>query len=124
MENASAEVKNVDTGLTVVLLNNEPMVLPRAQRIKLSARVLLELNGNGAYIGNTDNVSESGVFFTIGYPPIKITLGEIGLLHMMPLEGRQPLPCKVARLTGSGIAVQLLENCPTGLFSRLVSASI
>ncbi|MBF0460777.1 MAG: PilZ domain-containing protein [Magnetococcales bacterium] len=81
------------------------------------------MNNNGAYIGNTDNVSETGVFFSIGYPPVKITLGEVGLLHIMPLEGRQPVPCKVARLTDSGVAVQFLKDCPTGLISRLVAAS-
>ena len=99
------------------------MVLPRAQRANSSARVLLELKDNGAYIGNTENVSESGIFFIIGYPPVKISLGEIGLLHTMPLAGHQPLPCKVERLTESGVAVRFLEDCPTELTSRLVLSS-
>ncbi|MEO5355418.1 MAG: PilZ domain-containing protein [Magnetococcus sp. XQGC-1] len=98
------------------------MITPRAQRIELLARVLLELHNKGAFIGNTENVSESGVFFIVGYPPNKISVGDIGLLHIMPLQERRPLPCKVTRLTDAGIAIQFLEHCPEGMISRLVLA--
>ncbi|MBF0097656.1 MAG: PilZ domain-containing protein [Magnetococcales bacterium] len=96
------------------------MMQPRAQRIQLHARVLLELTGKGALTGNTLNVSGSGVLFTVGYPAKQLAVGEVGLLHVLPLDGNQPLPCKVTRVSEFDIAVQFLENCPDGTFSRLV----
>ncbi|MBF0426524.1 MAG: PilZ domain-containing protein [Magnetococcales bacterium] len=94
----------------------------RAARIELSTRVLLELNNGRGYIGATDNISESGVFFTLGYRPVTINRGEFGFLHVMPLSGHRPLPCQVARLTESGIAIQFVDRCPLGQNSVLVPA--
>ena len=95
-------------------------MIERARRVRFSARVLLEMDGHGAYIGNTENISESGVYFTLGYPPTNVTVGEVGLLHPMPLEKRPPLSCQVTRLTDSGIAVRFLENSAMESVSRLV----
>ncbi|MBF0192381.1 MAG: PilZ domain-containing protein [Magnetococcales bacterium] len=95
------------------------MAFNRAERIKVQARVLLELPHRRAYVGNTVNVSESGVYFEIGYPAIQIDVEEIGLFHLMPLIMRAIMPCKVTRLTPEGIAVQFLDSPPPGLVSQL-----
>ncbi|MBF0271921.1 MAG: PilZ domain-containing protein [Magnetococcales bacterium] len=100
------------------------MAFNRAERIKVLARVLLELPNRRAYIGNTVDVSESGVYFEIGYPAIEIDLEEIGLFHLMPLIMRSIMPCKVARLTPEGIAIQFLDIPPPGLISQLKPATL
>ncbi|MBF0426361.1 MAG: PilZ domain-containing protein [Magnetococcales bacterium] len=97
------------------------MVVTRAARIDISTRVLLELDNGRGYIGMTDNVSESGVYFTLGYCPVTVNIGDIGFLHVMPLNGHRPLPCQVARLTEDGIAVQLIDRAPTERRSSLTS---
>ncbi|MBF0614293.1 MAG: PilZ domain-containing protein [Magnetococcales bacterium] len=94
--------------------------LNRAERFEVKARVLLELSDKRAFIGNTVNVSASGVFFDIGYPPFQVELHENGLLHLMPLVMKNVIPCQIARLTPTGIAIQFLENQPAGLTSQLL----
>ncbi|MBF0627741.1 MAG: PilZ domain-containing protein [Magnetococcales bacterium] len=92
----------------------------RAERFQVMTRVLLELSNRRAYIGNTVNVSASGVYFEIGYPPNQLEIEEIGLFHLMPLIMRNVLPCQVARLTPTGIAVHFLDTPPAGLTSKLI----
>ncbi len=56
---------------------------------------------------------------SFGYLPDGIAVGDIGLLHIMPLEGEKPIPCEVTQLTEMGVVVQFLDACPVGLSSRL-----
>ncbi|MBF0294492.1 MAG: PilZ domain-containing protein [Magnetococcales bacterium] len=91
---------------------------PRAERYELQSRVLLELGGMRAYIGMTINVSESGLLFELGYPPIRIDVGETGLLHHLPLTLCRIIPCQVARLTETGVGVRFLVQPPVGLITE------
>ncbi|MBF0178819.1 MAG: PilZ domain-containing protein [Magnetococcales bacterium] len=99
-------------------MQNADVCPTRAERYELQTRVLLELSGMRAYIGMTINVSDSGLLFELGYPPIRIDVGETGLLHLMPLTLCRIIPCQVSRLTESGVAVQFLVQAPVGLMSE------
>ncbi|MBF0145497.1 MAG: PilZ domain-containing protein [Magnetococcales bacterium] len=107
--------------LHVPLTSAKDNFFHRAQRIELQARVVLELSERRAMIGNTRDISDSGVFFTIGYPPFHASLQEYGFLHLMPLVGHPPLPCQIARLTDDGVAVRFIDHCPPDLVSELVA---
>ncbi|MBF0164939.1 MAG: PilZ domain-containing protein [Magnetococcales bacterium] len=95
----------------------------RAERFEVLARVLLELPGRRAFIGNTVNVSDSGVYFDIGYEPNSLELHEQGLFHLMPLNSAPIRACKVARISESGIAINFLEKQPVKFNSQLQVAT-
>ncbi|MBF0340591.1 MAG: hypothetical protein HQL95_06445 [Magnetococcales bacterium] len=85
----------------------------------MCTRILLELRDKRGYIGNTVNVSETGIYFEIGYQAIAVELHEIGLLHLMPLVSGNGIPCKVTRLTATGIAIQFIADPSTEFSSQL-----
>ncbi|GAB0057233.1 hypothetical protein SIID45300_01556 [Candidatus Magnetaquicoccaceae bacterium FCR-1] len=95
----------------------------RAERFEVLARVLLELPGRRAFIGNTVNVSDSGVYFDIGYAPNTVELHELGLLHLMPLNSAPIRACKVTRITETGIAIHFLEEQPGSFASQLLTVT-
>ncbi|MBF0134448.1 MAG: PilZ domain-containing protein [Magnetococcales bacterium] len=108
----------------------QPMATSRAQRIDFSTRVLLEFGKEKGFVGNTENISESGAFVVIGYPPIQVTIGDPGLLHLMPIGNRQPSFFKISRITDHGIAVHFLRDCPPwfkttlALKDRIINGSV
>ncbi|MBF0436426.1 MAG: PilZ domain-containing protein [Magnetococcales bacterium] len=95
------------------------MYCDRAERISFAARVLLEFKNGVCFIGITNDISETGVFVDIGYPPFQVDLEDPGFLHMMPAGSGQPMVCRVKRITGDGIAVQFLPGSPVGLTTKL-----
>ncbi|MBF0603847.1 MAG: PilZ domain-containing protein [Nitrospirae bacterium] len=90
----------------------QSMANNRAQRIEFSTRVLLEFGKDKGFVGNTENISESGAFVVIGYPPIQVTMGDPGLLHLMPIKNRQPSFFRISRITDHGIAVHFSSDRP------------
>ena len=89
------------------------------ERFEHETRVCLELDGQRGFVGTTANVSRNGAFFTLGYAPFQVQLQEFGFLHLMPLDEGRTAPCKVARLTGDGIAIQILDQPQAGMVSRM-----
>lgn len=97
------------------------MSINRAPRIEFSERVLLELDKNRGFIGYTENISESGVFVLIGYPPFQVSIGEPGFLHLMPIRKRQPFFFRIRRITDYGIAVHFLGDPSTSFKTCITS---
>lgn len=93
------------------------------ERIEHQTRVLLELGGKRGFVGTTANVSKNGALFTLGYAPFQVRSQEFGFIHLMPLTEGRTAPCRVARLTNDGIAIQILDEPHTGMTSQMQVAS-
>jgi hypothetical protein len=71
--------------------------------------LLRTTDGQRGYLAITCDVSDSGVLLDIKQPYHNaLTVGEQGLLSIMPYWRDNPMACKVVRLAGTQIALHFL----------------
>ncbi|MEG3641342.1 PilZ domain-containing protein [Magnetococcus sp. PR-3] len=90
-----------------------------APRISFATRVLVEFDSKKGLTGRTQDVSESGAFIETNFSPKMFEEGTFGLLHMLHIGDCAAMPCEIARITDTGIAVKFVQQCPAGLISQL-----
>ena len=88
------------------------MTLPnREVRIELNTRIVMSFIGNAGFIGNTLDISESGVMIITGYKPPGIRIGAIGIFKILHVEiGQKKQSAKVVRITDQGVAISFLSS--------------
>ena len=93
--------------------------IKRAKRLPLQVQVFLELKDGAGFTGRTEligiseNISDSGLIFKPDFiSPSDLTIGTLGILHLMPIQKGFCQPCQVARITNDCIAVRFSRLWP------------
>ncbi|MBF0426523.1 MAG: PilZ domain-containing protein [Magnetococcales bacterium] len=96
-----------------------------APRLSLNCRVAIEFADHVASTGTVTDVSVSGAFVSIPTPlPAWFRAGAGGLVHLLPLSGSPPLPCRVTRLDPErGVALEFQERQTIHFVSALCRAA-
>ncbi|MBF0416697.1 MAG: PilZ domain-containing protein [Magnetococcales bacterium] len=96
-------------------------VKSRAPRMKVHVRALLEISGGRGLTGTVVDVSDSGALLFFQAVPSWIQAGETALLHIIPLEQSDRMPCKIVAVSKDDIRIAFLEREQCDLYSALVA---
>jgi hypothetical protein len=90
-------------------------------RLSVRTRMLLEFESGDILIGESDDVSLRGVLMQVDLVPPQEMLGALGTLYLVGRDGQPSdgYPCKVVRLKGNSVALELDAKVAAAFANRI-----